>query len=79
MGEWLEPAVELTIVGIAVVFLVLGSIAVAIALVGRIDARWRLQEAAAEAAASAREPTIDRITLGKKIDDEVLDALGDDR
>lgn len=54
---------EITLVGLGVVFLGLLLVAAAIALMRRLDERWREGERRSEAAALERTPTIDSTTL----------------
>ena len=63
MPEWLSFGLNLTVIGIAVVFVVLAIIAGVIALVRRLDDRWEEREKASEAAAMAEDQNIDTTTL----------------
>jgi len=55
--------IEITLVGITVVFLALLLIAGAVSLMRRLDERWQRSETAAEEAAFGKSPTIDYTTL----------------
>ncbi len=54
---------EITLVGMGVVFLALALVAGAISWMRRLDERWRSAESAEEAAAFGRTPTIDQLTV----------------
>lgn len=56
-------ALTITVVGLAIVFLVQVAIAAVVGLLRRLDERWRAAEAAREAAALGRRPTLDDTTL----------------
>ena len=59
----LSQGVSITVVGLVMVFAVLGAIAGVVALLGRIDAGWRAGEARADEQAGERIQTIDTTTL----------------
>lgn len=59
----MREALELSAVGVSVVFCVLGLMALVVALLRRLDLRWQAAEAAEDAARVDREPTIDTTTL----------------
>lgn len=63
MPEWLEVSLNLTVVGLLIVFGVLAVIAVVVALVRRADDTWQAHEKAQEQAAFEKEPSIDNLTL----------------
>jgi Na+-transporting methylmalonyl-CoA/oxaloacetate decarboxylase gamma subunit len=54
---------EITLVGMGIVFFALGLVVVAISLMRRLDERWQATERTADAAAFDRPPTIDTTTL----------------
>lgn len=53
----------ITFLGILIVFTVLGLIAAAVALIGRLDDQWQNREAKEETAALAADPKIDHTSL----------------
>jgi sodium pump decarboxylase gamma subunit len=63
MPEWLSFGLNLTVIGVVVVFVVLSIIAMVIALVRRLDDQWEAREKASEAAALAEDQNIDTTTL----------------
>jgi Na+-transporting methylmalonyl-CoA/oxaloacetate decarboxylase gamma subunit len=56
-------AIEITLVGMGVVFVALWVIVGVISLMRRLDAKWQSSEAEAEEAAFGKSPTIDYTTL----------------
>lgn len=63
MPEWLSFGLNITVVGVIVVFLSLSLISVVIALIRRVDENWQKREDIQNKEALAKEPTIDNITL----------------
>ena len=63
MSESLRFALNLTGVGLVIVFAVLALIAFVVSLVRRIDERWQRQEKAVDEARESRPATIDATTL----------------
>jgi len=63
MFEELAFTLNLTVVGLLVVFGVLWLIAIVIGLVKKADDRWEAREAAADEAALTAEQNIDNLTL----------------
>jgi len=61
--ETIRTGTVLATIGLAIVFVVLALLAVAVATMARLDARWQAVEEAARAAASMARPTIDDTTL----------------
>lgn len=59
----MSEALEISLVGIAIVFVVLAMTAGVVALMGRLDRRWQQREAEEAEAALVSEPTIDATTL----------------
>lgn len=53
---------QLTVVGMLIVYLVLGLIAGIIGLISRVDHRWQREEERARAESLDAEPTIDNLT-----------------
>jgi Na+-transporting methylmalonyl-CoA/oxaloacetate decarboxylase gamma subunit len=62
MSELAGYGVNLTIVGLAIVFGVLGAIAVIVSLIGRLDERWQARERELDQSRLDRPPTIDATT-----------------
>jgi Na+-transporting methylmalonyl-CoA/oxaloacetate decarboxylase gamma subunit len=62
MSETLTYALNLTGVGLAIVFLVLTVIVIAVAIMRKLDDRWQAHEKAKDAASFDRTPTIDATT-----------------
>lgn len=62
MQDPMSFGLNLTAVGLAIVFAVLTLIALIVVVVGKLDARWRAQEEKKKAEALDREPTIDNTT-----------------
>jgi Na+-transporting methylmalonyl-CoA/oxaloacetate decarboxylase gamma subunit len=62
VSDILSDGLALTAVGLAIVFSVLGLIALFVTGLGRLDAGWRARERRAAAAAVHRTPTIDTTT-----------------
>lgn len=58
-----KRTLNLSLVGIVVVFAVLSLIALVVGLIRRLDDGWQVREEAAAAAALSREPTIDETTV----------------
>ncbi len=54
--------VTLSLVGLVITFLVLATISMVVSLIRRLDDRWQRREAANEARALERPPTIDETT-----------------
>lgn len=54
---------EITLVGMGVVFLALALVAGAISWMRRLDERWRADEESEDAAAFGRAPTVDQLTV----------------
>jgi Na+-transporting methylmalonyl-CoA/oxaloacetate decarboxylase gamma subunit len=63
MSEELRFALNLTLVGLVIVFAVLALIAGVVSLVRRLDERWQQKERAVEASRNTRPATIDATTL----------------
>jgi sodium pump decarboxylase gamma subunit len=63
MPEWLSFGLNLTVIGVIVVFVVLSIIAAVIALVRRLDDKWEAREKSNDAAALAKDQNIDSTTL----------------
>ena len=63
MSEALRQGLLLAGVGLGIVFCVLATIAAVVALMGRLDAEWQRREAAHDAEALEREPTLDTTTV----------------
>jgi Flp pilus assembly pilin Flp len=63
MPDWLQFSLNLTLVGLLIVFGSLTVIAVVVSLVRRVDDGWKKREAAQEQAAMEKEPSIDNLTL----------------
>ena len=63
MPEWLSFSLNLTLVGLFIVFGVLSIIAIVVSLVRRLDDSWQSREKAQEQEALDKEPTIDDLTL----------------
>ncbi|MBU1430621.1 OadG family protein [Myxococcota bacterium] len=61
--ETFSDALLLSAVGLSVVFFVLAVIALVIAFIGRLDARWGEAEIAHKAAAVDKTPTLDHTTV----------------
>jgi Na+-transporting methylmalonyl-CoA/oxaloacetate decarboxylase gamma subunit len=62
-GNFTSEMGTLTVVGVSIVFSVLALIALVVTLFKRLDDHWQKQEAAAEAGALEKDPTIDNTTL----------------
>ena len=62
MPEGLETGLALTVVGLAIVFGVLGITATIVRLLGTVDRRWQEAERRREVEALERTPTIDNTT-----------------
>lgn len=62
MPELLRTALNLTVVGMGIVFAVLGFIVMIVAWIGRVDKRWLGREEAHDRASLERPPTIDATT-----------------
>ena len=62
MSENMTYGVNLTLVGLIIVFAVLATIAGLVVLLGRLDDRWQAQEREVEQARLSRDPTIDATT-----------------
>ena len=63
MTQALEQGLTLTLVGLTIVFLVLGGIALVITLIRRLDERWQHRERREEIEAFGKDPSIDATTL----------------
>lgn len=63
MSESFGFALNLTVVGLVIVFAVLALIAAIISVIRRVDERWQRKELETEAARTERPPTIDATTL----------------
>jgi len=63
VSEALRQGLLLAGVGLGIVFCVLATIAAVVALMGRLDAEWQRREAAHDAEALEREPTLDTTTV----------------
>ena len=62
MSENMTYGINLTLVGLIIVFAVLATIAGLVVLLGRLDDRWQAQEREVEQARLSRTPTIDATT-----------------
>ncbi len=63
MPEWLETGLTFTVVGLTIVFTIQVMIALTVALLGRLDARWQKNEQVQSEKAEEKAPTIDATTL----------------
>lgn len=62
MTDTLAYGLNLTLVGLAIVFAVLSAIAGVVSLIGRLDDRWQARERQVEESRLDRPPTIDATT-----------------
>lgn len=63
MNETTTFGVELTLIGMGIVFFALMLIVLAITIMRRLDERWRASEKAGEEAAFGKAPNVDYTTL----------------
>ena len=63
MPDWLTFALQLTVVGVLIVFGALTLIALVVSLLKKLDNRWQKRERDQEEARLASAPTIDNLTL----------------